>query len=216
MRKAFIIILVILVNLLSSCVFEEARIEIQSIQSTVDKDGDGIDDYTDILESARAQIGVVTEYDTSYYADAYPPENSGVCADVLWRALKGAGYDFKEMIDEDMALYPDDYLSDPVPDPNINFRRVRNIKVFLDKYAVSLTTEVIPWDEENLSEWQGGDIVTYDQIEGGLWHVAIISDERNADGTPLIIHNYGYGIKEDNYLLNWPTEITGHYRWDLE
>jgi len=193
------------------------RLEIdEKITNPVDKDSDGLDDYTDILEGARAQIGIVTEYDTSYYQDAYPPENSGVCADVIWRALEKAGYDFKDIIDEDMALYPEDYIQDPVPDTNINFRRVRNIKVFLDKYAENLTTEVIPWDKENLSEWQGGDIVSFDQIEGGLWHIAIVSDERRDDGVPLIIHNYGHGVKEDDYLLNWPTEITGHYRWSFD
>jgi len=213
--KRFIVIIIIVIGL-SACLSPSKKIEIQPIRSPVDKDGDGIDDFGDILEGARVQIGVVTEYETGYYTDAYPPENSGVCSDVIWRALESTGYDLKEMIDADMAAYPDDYLSDPTPDQNINFRRVRNIGVFLAKYAKSLTTEVVPWDAENLSEWQGGDIVAYDQIEGGLWHIAIVSDKRNDDGTPLIIHNYGYGVKEDNYLLNWPTEITGHYRWEIE
>ncbi|MFA6528565.1 MAG: DUF1287 domain-containing protein [Candidatus Gracilibacteria bacterium] len=220
MKNKLLIVMMLVVSALGSfwlVVPDNERLEIdEKITSSVDKDSDGLDDYTDIMEGARAQIGVVTEYDTGYYQDAYPPENSGVCADVIWRALEEAGYDLKEMLDADMALYPEDYTQDPAPDTNINFRRVRNIKVFLEKYAESLTIEVIPWDEENLAEWQGGDIVSFDQIEGGLWHIAIVSDERRDDGVPLIIHNYGYGVKENDYLLNWPTEITGHYRWVVD
>ncbi len=212
MRKTVLIIIMLVGSALGSFwIFvrdDDTRFEIkEEIISTIN---------ADILKEARSQIGVITEYDTDYYQDAYPPENSGVCADVIWRALKQAGYDFKEMLDADMSSYPEDYPSDPIPDPNINFRRVRNIKVFLEKYAESLTTEVIPFDEENLKKWQGGDIVTFDQIEGGLWHVAIVSDERRDDGVPLIIHNYGYGVREDDYLLNWPTQITGHYRFKAE
>ena len=190
--------------------------QVERVISSQDKDNDSVDDFSDIVQNARAQIGVVTEYDTSYYQNAYPPSNKGACADVIWRTLNEVGYDFKSMIDEDMKKNSDSYKKEPVPDSNINFRRVENIRVFLDKYAQKLTTEVIPFEESNLKEWQGGDIVTYAQIPGGLWHVAVISDKRREDGVPLLIHNYGRGVKEDDYLLNWPTKITGHYRWNLQ
>lgn len=167
-----------------------------------------------ITEAARSQIGVVTEYDTSYYNEAYPPENKGACADVIWRAFMDLGWDFKKIIDEDMKKYSDKYPDNPIPDQNINFRRVRNIKIFLEKNAQSLDTKVLPNDFENLKNWQAGDIVTFAQIPGGLWHIAVISDLRRDDGVPLIIHNYGRGVKENDYLLDWPTEITGHYRID--
>ncbi len=190
-------------------------IVITQIQSPQDQDADGINDFADIVQSARAQIGVVTEYDTSYYAEAYPPGNKGACADIMWRTLDDVGYDFKTMIDKDMANFPNDYRKDPIPDSNINFRRVENIRVFLNKYTEKLILEVIPSDEENLAQWQGGDIVTYAQIPGGLWHIGIVSDQRRPDGVPLLIHNYGRGVREDDYLLSWPTEITGHYRFVL-
>jgi hypothetical protein len=51
------------------------KIEIPTLTSSIDKDNDNIDDYTDIVESARSQIGIVTEYDTQYYGNGgYPPE----------------------------------------------------------------------------------------------------------------------------------------------
>lgn len=189
------------------------ELDSKRLASTVDKDADGLDDYADIVASARAQIGTVTSYDTSYYAGGYPPDDTGACADVIWRALDGTGYNFRTMIDTDMAAEPEAYLTSY--DTNINFRRTQNIGVFLARNATSLTLDVVPNDVDNLAEWQGGDIVTFAQIPGGLWHVAIVSDKRRSDGVPYLIHNHGYGTKENNYLTNWPTAITGHYRFLL-
>lgn len=183
------------------------------IVSNLDADGDGVDDYVDIVASARAQIGVVTSYDTSYYAGGYPPDDTGACADVPWRALQGAGYDFKRLIDDDMRANPAAYPTEF--DANINFRRTQNIRTFLERHAEALTTEVILGDVANLAKWQGGDIVTFAQIPGRLWHVAIVSDRRRPDGVPYLLHNHGYGTLENDYLVDWPTEITGHFRFDL-
>ncbi len=193
---------------------EAKRMNIEPLISDHDQDKDGLDDFSDIVASARSQIGVVTQYDTNYYAEAFPPPEKGACADVIWRALKGAGYDFKTRIDEDMEKFPEKYKTEPLPDRNINFRRVENIRVFLSKHALSLPTEIIPDDKASVSQWQGGDIVTFAQIPGGLWHVAIVSDKRREDGVPFLIHNYGMGVKETDYLLTWPTRITGHFRFD--
>lgn len=168
-----------------------------------------------LIEAARNQIGVVTKYDTSYYQGGYPPEDSGACTDVIEHALRDTGYDLKTKIDNDMWTYPNRYPHDP--DPNINYRRVVNVKIFFDNYAQSLSTCT---DNECLKQeiWQPGDIVTYNQMEGGLWHIAIISDKTrpatNDYNTqiPLLIHNYGRGTVEDNMLLTWPASISGHYR----
>ena len=39
-------------------------------------------------------------------------------------------------------------------DKNIDFRRVKNLKVYFDNNAISLTTDI-----NEIEEWQGGDIV---------------------------------------------------------
>jgi len=172
-----------------------------------------------MVEEARKQIGVVTSYDTGYYSEGYPPETTGACSDVLWRALDPLGYDIKAKIDEDMKLHPERYPQKS--DPNINFRRVRNIKIFLDHNAKSLPTCTDPNCFEE-SDWKAGDIVTYEQIPGGLWHVAIISNqvtkhpENKNIQIPYLIHNHGRGTVENNLLLNWPAPISGHYRLDIE
>lgn len=169
----------------------------------------------DIVAAARKQIGIVTEYDTSYFANGEVPENSGVCADVIWRALKEMGYDLQSELDRDVNKNPFDYPNVEKPDSAIDFRRVKNLNVFFDKYAETLTAKVISGDIDNLSQWQAGDLVTFAPLPtSGLTHIAVVSDKRRKDGVPLLIHNYGRGTREDDYLQNWPTIITGHYRLD--
>ena len=104
-------------------------------------------------------------------------------------------------MDEDIKNNLEDYDITTI-DPNIDFRRVKNIKVFLDKYAQKLTN-----DAEEYEKWQGGDIVVYPN------HIAIVSDKRTKDGLNYIIHHDG-GLKyEENALKE--KEIIGHYRFSL-
>lgn len=166
-----------------------------------------------LVESAKKQIGIVTQYDTGYYKGGYPPEGKGACTDAVEFALRDNGYALKAKLDQDMIDHPERYPHES--DPNINFRRVRNVKVYLDNYAMKLPTCT---DSECLSSgnWQPGDIVTFDQIPGSLWHIAIVSNKaiktENGVEVPLLVHNYGFGVVEDNMLLSWPAPITGHYR----
>jgi len=165
------------------------------------------------VEAARSQIGVVTKYDTSYFSNGNVPADRGTCADVTWRALLPLNYDLRAKLEEDLKSRPNAYPSNPPQDPNVNFRRVKMLRVFLDKYAQKLTKDIIPDNIENLTEWQGGDIVTFAELATShLEHIAIISNRRTSTGVPLLIHNYGEGTQENNFLLTWPAEINGHYR----
>ncbi len=189
------------------------KIKISNIECTIDKDGDGINDMDDILAGAKNQIGEA-KYIDKYYAGGYPPDNEGVCTDVIWRALKDAGYNLKDMVDKDINLNIETYPRvEGNPDPNIDFRRVKNLIVFFNKYADTLTTEIIPGDVENLKEWQRGDIVIFsDPAE----HIAIISDRRDINGVPYIIHNSGPKTGENNSLIKWHEKyspITYHFRF---
>ena len=98
---------------------------IKTLISNTDYDNDGIDDYTDILEGAKKEAKNKPTYKSAYYSGGYPPENEGVCTDVIWRALKNAGYLLKDMVDEDIKNNIDCYpkLKGKI-DPNIDFRRV--------------------------------------------------------------------------------------------
>ena len=58
-----------------------------------------------LYESARKQIGVVTEYDHSngYYAGGEPPPHTGVCTDVISRAFSGVNVDFRSLVHTDIV-----------------------------------------------------------------------------------------------------------------
>jgi uncharacterized protein YijF (DUF1287 family) len=179
--------------------------------STVDRNQNGIADPIDIVNEAREGVEQKTTYKSAYYAGGYPPDDEGVCTDVIWRGLKGAGISFKERIDEDIGNNTELYQRVAgKPDPNIDFRRVPNQYVFFKRFAEELTTDLIPRNIDNLREWQPGDVVVF--IDGSFHHVGIVSDKRAKNGTPYFIHNifpYAAEVK----LSSFKTPITGHFRW---
>ena len=188
-------------NYLPSKIFSDSDFDIEFVKSEKDADADGVDDYTDILNGARKFVEKKPKYKSAYYGGGYPDDGYYVCTDVIWYALQEAGYDFKTLIDEDIRNNKKDYDID-IQDTNIDFRRVRNIKVFLDKYTEKLTT-----DAEDIAAWQGGDIVVYED------HIGIVSDKRNEDGINYIIHHDGHHKYEEDGLTR--KKVVGHYRFNL-
>nr|WP_269438257.1 DUF1287 domain-containing protein [Phosphitispora fastidiosa] len=187
------------------------QVDIERIFSEKDTDNDGLDDLEDIVAGGRAEVERGPGYTSAYYSGGYPPENEGVCTDVIWRAFKDAGYNLKDMVDEDIRRNPRAYPRvEGRPDPNIDFRRVPNLVSFFERHADSLTTEIRHYDHENLIQWQGGDIVVYGPP---LWHIGIVSDTRREDGVPLLIHNGGPCPRENDMLLDWPSPIKYHFRF---
>lgn len=141
-------------NLLPQKTYTAEYFGIKTVKSSVDFNGNGVDDYTDILLGARQDAKNHPTYDGQYYDGGYPPDNIGVCTDVVWRALKNAGYCLKDMVDNDIKARPKAYTYVTSRDKNIDFRRVVNLKVFFEKYAVSLTL-----DPTEIAQWQPGDII---------------------------------------------------------
>jgi uncharacterized protein YijF (DUF1287 family) len=187
------------------------EVKVERLLSGLDKDSDGFDDLDDIVRGARSEAQRAPTYKSAYYQGGYPPQDEGVCTDVIWRAFKDAGYDLKKMVDDDIArnvaAYP---RINGKPDPNIDFRRVPNLTTFFKRHADSLTVKISPGDKNNLKLWQGGDIVVFGSPAP---HIAIISDKRRRDGVPLLIHNAGPYAKENDCLLYWTSPITYHFRY---
>ena len=186
-------------------------VSVPQISCPVDKDNDGVGDLAEFVAGAKAEVKRKPEYRNTYYSGGYPPETEGVCTDVVWRAMQDAGYDLKSLVDRDirenLSQYP---RVNGKPDPNIDFRRVPNLIVFLRRNGKELTKEIKPGDVENLYLWQPGDIVTFDYPHE---HIAIISDKRRSDGVPYILHNAGPTASETDQLQSWPSPITGHFRF---
>ena len=179
------------------------RRSVEKIQCKTDRDGDGVDDQSDILDGAWAYLNSKhPKYKSVYYAETgWSDDEYGVCTDVVANALLAAGYNLQELVDADIKTRPEDYdIEDP--DPMIDFRRVRNLIVYFRHTAISLTT-----DTSKIAEWQGGDIVVYKS------HIGLVSDRRNADGVPYLIHHSGVWQSryEEDMLVSWG-EPVGHFR----
>lgn len=185
-------------------------LKIPPAHTSLDNNQNGISDALDIVRAARVEVKNKTHYESNYYRGGFPPDTEGVCTDVVWRGLRGINVNLKELMDQDIMehveLYP---RVEGKPDPNIDFRRVPNQEVFFNRNADKLTTELIPYDVDNLKQWQPGDIVLY---LGDFDHVGIISDRRAKDGTPYLIHNLPPFASEIK-LTSLSKPIYAHYRW---
>lgn len=212
MKKRIILYIIIFILILSSILsyygiisprkYTSSEFNIDIITSTIDFNNNGIDDYTDILNGAKIDAKNKPKYKSIYYANGYPPDDVGVCSDVIWRAFKNAGYSLKDMIDKDIENNKEDYNIDII-DKNIDFRRVVNLRVFFDKYAITLTNDI-----NKIQEWMPGDIVIFNNNK----HIGIISNYRNKEGIPYVIHNGGQPVREEDYLKR--AIVTKHYRFD--
>lgn len=176
---------------------------IERYHSDLDKDGDGVDDQSDIYNSALSYLATKPKYKSKYYADiGYPNDKFGVCTDVVAFALKGAGYDLRELVDADIAAAPDAYPDIKNADKNIDFRRVRNLSVYFERHATRLTTDL-----DDIKAWQAGDIVVFPK------HIGIVSEKRDAKGRPYLLHLANpMQINYEAPLSAYENTISAHYR----
>ena len=174
---------------------------IEQYKSKIDKDKDGIDDQTDILNNTKEYISTKPKYKSKYYETGYPNDQYGVCTDVVATALKNAGYDLMELVNIDIKNNKQNYDIDII-DKNIDFRRVKNLIIYFKNNTINLTTDI-----KNTKEWQGGDIIIFKN------HIGIVSDKRNKKGIPFIIHNQSpYQSDYEQDILEYRNDIVGHYR----
>jgi len=160
-----------------------------------------------LVDAARKQIGVTRGYDPAYHALKYPggdvPRETGVCCDVIVRALRDAcAIDLQKEVHEAMSAHFERYpkqWSLKKPDANIDHRRVPNLQMFFKERGFALPA----------ADYRPGDIVTW-RLPFGATHIGLVSDKTAPSGTPLIIHNIGQGAQEEDILFLFT--ITGHYR----
>lgn len=188
-------------NIIPKKTYSNDDFNIETYISENDKDLDGLDDQSDILNSVREYIATKPKYKSKYYGTGYPDDQYGVCTDVVAYGLLGAGYDLRVLLDDDIKENREDYDIQTV-DKNIDFRRVRNLKVFFDRYAQSLSTDI-----HEIEQWQGGDIIVFKK------HIGIVSDKRNKKGIPYLIHHANpYQLTYEEDILEQRQDIIGHYR----
>jgi len=163
-----------------------------------------------LVKFARKQIGETLLYDSKYVGLSYPngdiPRYKGVCTDVVIRALRDSmQLDLQKEVHEDMqrafSTYPKNWGAKGT-DKNIDHRRVPNLKHYFNRkgYALKITN--------NPKDYKAGDIVSC--RVNGRPHIMIVSSKQTVDGIPFIIHNIGWGTRENNDLFTY--KLDGHYR----
>lgn len=184
--------------------YPESSFGVAPYYSETDADRDGLDDQSDLLASTRYYLSTHPEYRSKYYQGGWPDDGYGVCTDVVAFTLKDCGYDLQQLVDEDIRQNPDVY-GIAQADSNIDYRRVSNLKLWFERHAVSLST-----DFSDPSAWHGGDIIIFTN------HIGVVSDQRNAQGVPFILHHYSpfqLTYEEDVLGSRYQREdIAGHYR----
>ena len=196
-----IIYLLYLFNYIPHKKYSNIDFNIETYKSNIDFDNDGIDDQTDVLDGVKNYVARNPKYKSKYYETGYPNDEYGVCTDVVAFGLNNAGYDLMKLVNEDIKNNIDSYNIEVI-DKNIDFRRVKNLKIYFERNAISLTTDV-----SKIEEWQGGDIIIFEN------HIGVISDSRNKNGVPFVIHHanpFQKYYEED--ILETRNDIVGHYR----
>ena len=155
-----------------------------------------------LVWAARWQTWIPVIYNPSYSQIPYPNGDVawyyGVCTDVLVRAYRWLGVDLQMEVKR---------AGVGSGDTNIDHRRVEVLRKFFARKGRSLPVTQDPAD------YAAGDVVSYYVPTGRFskTHIAIVSDRKATGGVPLIIHNRGFGVQEENRLF--AEKITGHYRY---
>lgn len=176
-------------------------------------------DGRSLAEAAREQIGVTKAYDASYRAISYPGgdvlRTTGVCADVVVRAARDAwNIDLQQRIHEDMLRAFDTYPSKTTwglqkPDANIDHRRVLNLEAYLTRQGALLRRNAKRSAGDDFDQPRPGDILTW-RVWGNRPHIGIVS--RGPDGV-RVVHNIGFGAKEEPLWMFKLHTAVAHYRW---
>jgi hypothetical protein len=154
-------------------------------------------------------------YDGRYIPIRYPngdvPSSIGVCTDTVIRSYRRLGIDLQSLVHEDMEQNFYCYPNLPKwgltgPDPNIDHRRVPNLKTFFTRHGARVPVT------RNPNDYQPGDLVTWN-LGGDQEHIGIVVDRvSTADPSRhMVVHNIGEGEKIEDVLFQMP--ISGHYRY---
>lgn len=155
-----------------------------------------------LVWAARWQTWIPVIYNPSYAQIPYPNGDVawyyGVCTDVIVRAYRWLGVDLQVEVKRARV---------GSGDTNIDHRRVQVLRKFFARKGRSLPISDDPDD------YLPGDVVSYYVPTGHFskTHIAIVSDRKATGGVPLILHNRGFGVQEENRLF--AEKITGHYRY---
>ncbi len=175
----------------------------------------------EILAAAKVQAGIGTRYRMIYPRIDYPAGDisprEGLCCDLVIRALRAAGIDLQELVEEDLRANRAEYRGLNMGgfqqgfDKSWNHRRTAILDRFLNRHAAVLPAR---FDRSSASEWQPGDIVIFRRNGSETWHVAVLSDSHDPrTGEPMLIDAWMEpGRVSETHRLGKYGPLAGHYR----
>lgn len=159
-----------------------------------------------VVTDLDRQVAANIRYQDGYFTGGDPPPDIGVCTDVVVRSYRAAGIDIHGLVARDIRRHPRGY-NIAKPDPNIDYRRCRNLAVFFKKYATSLPTK------GKNADWEPADLIIFDVSGNGYPnHIAVVANGLDQTGAPTIVHHWpGNPVAQ----TAWPTmlPILYHFRW---
>lgn len=155
----------------------------------------------------------------TYPDTGYPTDNIWASTDLIAMVLKDLGYDLMELINKDMIDHSEDYplniKNRKEPIKYIDFRDTFFQEQFFKRNALELDNEFIPDNQDNVIQWQPGDIVyfQFDPNDPYKDYGGFISSRTNDQGVPLVIMITKELVKisEVDKLMEY--KVVGHFRY---
>ena len=198
-----------------------ARLDVFDSRGDVEKSRDPAWMRRQLTDSMHRQLETPALYTSAacgFVAMPYPmgdvPLDQAVCTDVVIRALRDAGVDLQALMHEDAILHPGRYKRwIKSPNHQIDHRRTRNIRTWLEHHAQALPLDVFMSPES----FQPGDVLIMDTGVGNgtpYDHIGLVADAAGPDGRPLVFNIWDINMRTRymNLLEGTYPELVGHYR----
>jgi uncharacterized protein YijF (DUF1287 family) len=166
-----------------------------------------------LAAAALAHSQEEVTFDPSYYKIPYPDGDvapgKGKEADLLIRSYRRLGIDLQKEVHEDMAanfrVYPQLWGA-LAPDPNIDHRRVANLRRFFERKGETLEAT------RNPADYKPGDVVIW-SLANAEAHIGIVVPGPIHRGEePWVVHHPENGnVKWENVLFDH--KIDAHFRY---
>src|SRR5262249_9560170 len=91
----------------------------------------------------------------------------------------------------------------------IDHRRCQNLVTWFKRYTAKLPIDL---DGEAAKSWRGGDVIFFVRSKGDFpWHVAIVSDQKDGRGVPMVIDSFPPETSETHAVDSFGP-IHSHFR----